>query len=83
MVVKKHGYPGVCRASVIKSPEFKQGADAERPGRGVALSRGAAARRQDRLHEVPHRAGLSRRSATRSTRRSSASPPSSRAPATR
>ena len=24
MVVKNHGYPSVCRMSIIKSPEFKQ-----------------------------------------------------------
>jgi multiple sugar transport system substrate-binding protein len=24
MVVKNHGYPSVCRLSIIKSPEFKQ-----------------------------------------------------------
>ena len=45
-VVEKHGYPSVCRASVIKSRRVQGSADAQRPGRRVALleSRSSAAR---------------------------------------
>jgi multiple sugar transport system substrate-binding protein len=39
--------------------EVQGAADAQRPGRGIALPAGARARRQGRLHEVSHRAGLS------------------------
>ena len=59
MVVKNHGYPSVCRMSVIKSPEFKEVLTLNGQDVASLYPRGAAARRQDRLHEVPHRAGLS------------------------
>ena len=42
-----------------QEPGIQAGADPERPGRGGTVPGSAAARRQDRLHEVPHRAGLS------------------------
>ena len=42
-----------------QEPRVQAGADPERPGRGGAVPGSAAARRQDRLHEVPHRAGVS------------------------
>ena len=66
--------------SVINSPRVQESADPERPGCGGALPRGAAARRQDRLHEIPHGAGLSagRRQDQQGDR--DASPPSSRRP---
>ena len=74
--------PASAGCSVIKSPEFKQVMTLNGQDVGSLYLEVLRARRQDRLHEVPHRAGLSagRRQDQQGDR--DASPPSSRAPPT-
>ncbi len=57
-IALEKGYSAVCRRSVIEDPAYKEALDPERPGRRLPLPPGARARRQVRLHEIPHRAGL-------------------------
>ena len=82
MVVKNHGYPSVCRMSVIKSPEFKQVLTLnDQDVAALFLEVLQLGGKTGYMSTAPCRS--IRRSATRSTRRSSASPPSSRPHPTR
>ena len=57
-LVKDHGYPSVCRRSVIESEAFKQALTLNGQDVASLYLKVLETRRRQRLHEIPHRAGV-------------------------
>ena len=75
-MVKEHGYPSVCRRSVIRERGVQRSLTLNGQDVSSLYLKVLELGGQTGLHEIPHRAGVSRRSAIRSTARSRRSPPS-------